>query len=323
MRLNLPILDLLANSQRVLIAGAGGGYDIFAGLPIYFTLREAGKTVHLANYSFSEIALANVVDALDVLLPDLLAAARGRMRINLPYYPEGFLAQWFREVRGEEVPVWMFGRPGVLPLTMAYTKLIDHLGGVDALILVDGGVDSLMRGDEVGAGTLLEDTITLTAVEALDIPVKVLACIGFGTEVEEAVDHRNALENMAALAAAGAFYGSCALTVQMPVFQLYEAACRYAWEQPDSQKSHISTRIIPAVHGKFGDYHMYPTDRELGVFISPLMTLYWFYDAAGVLKRSLIADVIRDALTHNEAFSAVMRWRQTLKEERPRGRIPY
>jgi len=34
MKLNLPILDKLDGCERILIAGAGGGFDIFAGLPL-------------------------------------------------------------------------------------------------------------------------------------------------------------------------------------------------------------------------------------------------------------------------------------------------
>ena len=53
MRLNLPIFDQLESAKSILIAGAGGGFDVFAGLPIYFALRDMGKTVHLANFSFT------------------------------------------------------------------------------------------------------------------------------------------------------------------------------------------------------------------------------------------------------------------------------
>jgi hypothetical protein len=48
--LRLP--SALENSRRVLIAGAGGGFDVYAGLPIYERLRLLGKTVFLANLSF-------------------------------------------------------------------------------------------------------------------------------------------------------------------------------------------------------------------------------------------------------------------------------
>ena len=57
MQLNLPILHLLEKSQSILIAGAGGGFDVFAGLPLYFALRDLGKNVHLANYSFTDPTL--------------------------------------------------------------------------------------------------------------------------------------------------------------------------------------------------------------------------------------------------------------------------
>ena len=53
MDLNLPIFDHISNSKSILIAGMGGGFDIFCGLPIYFELKRQGLNVHLANYSFS------------------------------------------------------------------------------------------------------------------------------------------------------------------------------------------------------------------------------------------------------------------------------
>jgi hypothetical protein len=250
MQLNLPFLDQLTNSNHILIAGAGGGFDILCGLPIYFTLRAMGKQVSLANYSFTEFGLVKVVSDPEILLDGLLMGAHGPLRYPLKYFPEGYLSQWFKEVRGEDVTVWMFAKTGAAPLVQGYAALSERLG-FDALILVDGGVDSLMRGDESGTGTLLEDTISLIAADTLNIPTKILACLGFGTEVEEQVCHYRALENIALLAREGAFLGSCALTPQIEVFQLFEAASRYIWEQPDHPKSHISTRIIPAVHGEF------------------------------------------------------------------------
>ncbi len=56
MNLNLPIYDQLAACKNLLIAGMGGGFDVFAGLPVYFELRRRGQAVHLANYTFSDTA---------------------------------------------------------------------------------------------------------------------------------------------------------------------------------------------------------------------------------------------------------------------------
>jgi hypothetical protein len=41
----------LEQSRRVLVAGAGGGFDVYAGLPIYERLRGLGKEVFLGNLS--------------------------------------------------------------------------------------------------------------------------------------------------------------------------------------------------------------------------------------------------------------------------------
>ena len=53
------------------------------------------------------------------------------------------------------------------PLREAYRALIAH-HGIDAIVLVDGGTDILMRGDEAGLGTPEEDMLSLAAVAGLD-----------------------------------------------------------------------------------------------------------------------------------------------------------
>jgi hypothetical protein len=205
---------------------------------------------------------------------------------------------------------------------MCYEHLVKKLN-VDAIIAVDGGVDSLSRGDETGAGTMLEDSLSLAALDALKVPVRILACIGFGTEVEEAVCHHNALENMAALIKAGGFLGGCALTPTMDTFQQYEAACRYVWEKPSHHKSHISTRIIPAVRGEFGNFHLYPEDNHTRVFISPLMSLYWFFDLPLVAHHNLIIPLIRETQTQEDALRIVLSYWRHKPMRRPRKEIPY
>lgn len=325
MRINLPhaVLDQLADKENILVAGVGGGFDVFCGLPIYFTLRELGKTVHLANYSFSSLPVVSHYCETVALVPELLEGATADLNpeLQLGYYPEGYLSQWFREEHDEEVTVWMFAKVGPQRLLSLYQKLVDHLE-IDAIVLFDGGVDSVMIGDEAGAGTLLEDTIVLTAIEQLDVPVKLLGCLGFGAELE--VAHNNALMNMSALIEADAFYGSCALVKQMPVYQAYEAASRYVWEQPEHHKSQINMRVVSAVLGHSGDFHLYHDYKPLPVFVSPLMSLYWFFDAAAVNQRSLLADAIRDTATIEDAYSATMALRaEMMDQSRPSFRLPY
>lgn len=323
MELNLPILHLLEQSNNILIAGAGGGFDIFAGLPIYFTLKNMGKTVHLANYSFTPLNIVSHYCNTVTLHEQYLEGATANIpeELQLGYYPEGYLSQWFKVVKNENVPIWMFDRCGPKMLRTLYKKLITHLN-IDALILIDGGIDSLMRGDEAGAGTLLEDTITLSAIEDLDVPVKILGCLGFGAELE--VCHYNALDNISRTVKDGAFYGACSLVNSMPVYEQYEQACRYVWEQPAHKKSHINMRVVSATQGEFGDHHLYTDYKPLPVFVSPLMSVYWFFDAQTVVKNSFLAKVIRDELTIEDAYAKTMQLRLAFKDQaREYKPIPY
>lgn len=41
----LPLFERLASATTVLLAGAGGGFDVFAGLPVFFALRAKGVRV--------------------------------------------------------------------------------------------------------------------------------------------------------------------------------------------------------------------------------------------------------------------------------------
>jgi hypothetical protein len=49
------------SSKRVLIGGAGGGYDVFCALPLYFALTAAGKDVFLASSSFSALSAVQCI----------------------------------------------------------------------------------------------------------------------------------------------------------------------------------------------------------------------------------------------------------------------
>jgi hypothetical protein len=190
----------LRDARRVLVAGAGGGFDVYAGLPLALALRSAGKEVHLANLSFSDLHGLG----LDVWLDADVAAIGPDTVARGDYFPERTLARWLAR---QDLPstVYAFPRTGVRPLRAAYRTLVGHLGGVDALVLVDGGTDILMQGDEHGLGTPEEDMASLAAVQGLDdIPRRIVACLGFGVDAPHGVNHSLVLENLAALDRAGA-----------------------------------------------------------------------------------------------------------------------
>jgi len=315
LELNLPIFESLSRCQNVLIAGMGGGFDLFCGLPIYFELQRRGQKAHLASFSFSDIESCTH----GVRLTDTLVGITADYDGLVFYFPELYLAQWFKHKRDESVTIWSFQKTGTVPLLKNYQTLIEHLA-IDGIVLIDGGVDALMRGDEAAMGTLIEDATSLYVVNQLHhIAVRLVACVGFGAERDIAYAH--VLENIAALTREGGFLGVCSLTPQMSVYQLYEDAVSYVQSQRFQDPSVINSSIISAVRGHYANFHLTEKTKGSQLWISPLMPLYWFFDLPILAGQNLYLSQLRSTETFLEAVQAYMQYARLIPK-RPAFRIP-
>jgi hypothetical protein len=293
----------------------GGGFDLFCGLPLYFELTDRGQTVHLANYSFADIENMREGN----FLTETLVGITADFSTRYVYFPELYLAQWFRQKHNTETIIWCFHKTGVRPLLENYVALVDHLN-IDGILLIDGGVDSLLKGDEAQLGTFLEDTVSLIAVSELkQVSTKLIGCIAFGAERDMTYAH--VFENMAAITKLGAYFGACALTQQMECYQLYEEAVLYAQNQPMQDASVINSSLISAVRGEYGNYHLTDKTRGSHLWISPLMPLYWFFSLDVIARRNLVYSELRYTDTFIDAWRAFAIAHRTLPSRKPT-RIP-
>jgi hypothetical protein len=184
--------------------------------------------------------------------------------------------------------------------------------GLDAIVLVDGGTDVLLRGDEVGLGTPSEDMASLAAVAAIDVPTRVVSCVGFGIDAYHGVCHANWLENVAALAAGGAFLGATALLERMPEVRLYVDAVNAAEMTTPQRPSIVNGSIVSAIEGHFGDYHRNPRTQSSKLFINPLMSFLWAFDLVAVARRNLYLDRLKNTETIRQVQLAIERFRETV-----------
>jgi hypothetical protein len=303
--LTLPFFQELENAQSILLAGAGGGFDIFSGLPLYFGLRNLGKQVHLANLSFSPLSTATG-RRLSSALMEVTADTQGKSL----YFPEKYLAQWF-VAQGEHIPIYCFERTGVQPLLTAYQTLVDLLH-VDTIILIDGGTDSLMRGDEPGLGTPEEDIASIAVVHQLQIATKLLVCLGFGVDAFHGVCHAHFLEAVSDLAQRNGFLGTWSLTNNMPEVQRYREATEAVLATMSFHPSIVSTSILSALAGLFGDIQMNERTAGSQLFINVLMTLYWCFRVDPIAQRLLYLDKILHTQTSREMRHAIEQFRAAL-----------
>jgi len=309
--MKIPFFNELGKAQNILIAGAGGGFDVFCGLPLYFWLRKAGKAVHLANLSFTELGFSDGErpgPSLVRVLPNTGGSSN--------YFPEVYLAQWLTSRFGE-TPVYAIERTGAKPVLAAYEWLVQALRP-DTVILIDGGTDSLMRGDEIGLGTPQEDMASLFAANAVKgVERKHLVSIGFGIDTFHGVCHAHFLENVAALIVDNAYLGAWSLTRESDEFRLYCEACEYVASRMPRQPSIVNASIISAVNGCFGNHHATKRTEGSELFINPLMAIYWAFQLEHVARRNLYLDRIGNTSTYQELSLAI----ETFLATQPKSRV--
>jgi hypothetical protein len=314
-----PFFTRLRDARRVLVAGAGGGFDVYAGLPLALALRSAGKEVHLANLTFSDLFGLD----LDVWVDHDVAAIRPDTSARGDYFPERTLARWLAD-QGLPDTVYAFSRAGVQPLRAAYRALLDHLGGVDAIVLVDGGTDIVMRGDEHGLGTPEEDMASLAAVAGLDVvPQRLVACLGFGVDAYHGVNHSLVLENLAALDREGGYLGAFSLPRDSHEGALYLDAVAHAQQCTPDHPSIVNGSVAAAVRGDFGDVRFTERTGDSELFINPLMTLYFCVDAPALARRNLYLDRLENTALMRQISSAITDFRDELTRQRPPRAYPH
>jgi hypothetical protein len=311
--LRLP--SQLERSFRVLIAGAGGGFDVYAGLPIYQRLRSLGKQVFLANLSFTDLRETGARQ----LTRALYAVEPSCSGPDL-YFPERTLASFLSGL-GEPSTIYALDKLGVAPVREAYCELV-RCFQLDTIVLVDGGTDILLRGDEENLGTPAEDMTSLAAANGLDLPTRIVCCLGFGIDTYHGVCHANWLENVAALANEGAFLGAMALLKNMPEVGFYLDAVKFAESGQLRQPSIVNSSIVSAIQGHFGDYHSGQRTRHSPLFISPLMTLLWAFDLMSVARKNLYLDLLTETQTNWDVQITIANFHSTVRHRSPE-RIPH
>lgn len=286
----IPFFANLKNSKNILISGCGGGYDIFTGIPLYFALRNK-YNVYLSNYSFVE----NFSNAKRITSTCYEVNSNTYTDGNTKYFPEKYLCDWFKNKENIDMNIYCFKKSGVIPLIQAYKEIVD-MHNIDTIILVDGGTDSLMRGDEESLGSPNEDMSSIAAVNYIQGVNKYLVCLGFGVDCFHGISHYLFLENVSRLINSGGFYGVFNILKEMDEFKKYDDALKYVYQF--MQGSIVNSSICDAIKGHFGDYHSLSRTKDSQLFINSLMSIYWCFSLDAVAKECFYLDKLMETRTY-------------------------
>jgi hypothetical protein len=315
--------------RTIMLCGCGGGFDFVHGMLLVPELLRRGKKLVIGSYSFGdpeEISAAATFHREDGVLVKQVTAAS----VPDPHYgPEihlcSFLDQRYPDLSPASIYAY-YARAFTVPaLSRLYQRLVDE-HDVDAIVLIDGGSDSLMAGDEEGLGDPIEDAVSVAAVASLTAPkVKVLVSVGLGADRFNQVSDAASLRAVAELTASGGFLGAIALEPDQDGFGFYRDCLAHIYQRQEF-RSVLAGAIEAAGQGHFGSERVPPSlTGRVGpgqVFLWPLMAMLWGFDVDRVAARSLIVEWIRDCETVFDCEMALGRGRRGLKlrpvEELPR-----
>lgn len=300
----------LSPSSKVLVIGAGGGFDFLCGLPIALELASAGHTTHIGSYSFTD--LESVVNG-KWHSDDLLEINESSGLKEGNYFPELHLARWF-EQNGEKRSIWCLTRGGVVPVTRSYDYLIEKLG-VDTIICVDGGVDGIFKGDEYDLGTPSMDSISVIATSECKAERKIYACTAFGAEgAEGRMSYAQVLKRIAELVNKDAMLGLGSILKRTASGERFIEAANYIFSAMEPRyKSVIVSSIVAAMKGAHGHSVVNEKTRERPVWLSPLTFLIWYFDATIVAKSKLFYDESIGSVTVEDVANAIEKVRKEHK----------
>jgi hypothetical protein len=209
----------------------------------------------------------------------------------------------------------------VRPLRRAYEAVLDRHPS-DLVVLVDGGTDSLIFGDEPGLGTVAEDAVSVVAAcGAAGEGRTLLAALGFGIDHFHGVSHHSFLENVARLSRDGGYLGGLSLGRGTPEADAFLELVTYANNRQRYYPSIVCNSIASALRSDFGDAHSVARTRGSELFINPLMTQYWVFDADAVVRHMEYAGTLARSGTFGEATAAIEARREELSI-RPRNLLP-
>ncbi|MFW9874687.1 MAG: DUF1152 domain-containing protein [Candidatus Thorarchaeota archaeon] len=279
--LKLPFFEELNHSYNILLAGAGGGHDIYSALPLYFMLQKMKKRILLASYSFTRIERTKADEICDNCS---MVTHQTKSPENEFYFPEKWLADWFYEIN-HDTPIYTFHRVGPSRLLQAYQDLQKILQ-FDTVILVDGGSDALMKGDELGIGSAAEDISSIITVDKLKIKHTYLCCLGLGIDAYDGVRDSDSLKAVNELQNLNGCKGAILLMKNMTGVNEYIQAVKHANRNSEKNQSLVQNSIISALEGNYGMQKI-GGKRFTQIYVHSLMQILWIFDLSIIRNRLL------------------------------------
>lgn len=289
-------------NQLIIIAGCGGGYDLFCGLPLYS--REKQNQI-LVNFSFTEPIL---FDHFEKISEKCYYVDANTLKLELDeytYFPEYKLSR----ILGH--PIYCFvDSPTCYQITSGYKKIIQRhyhmkLGNI-TIYLVDGGSDSILTGNEKELGTPVEDVMHMKALDNLDTDtyiVRYLVLLGANIDVGHGVELKD-IETRLDDLEQKYLVSKKILNKEDPEVMFY----MNTFNQCNPEYSIVNSLVTAAINGHRGNYlpeALNQRIRESLVCINEMTITQYIFHLKPVLEENIYQKEITEHMTNNQVDNLI------------------
>jgi hypothetical protein len=272
--------EIATRARKALVIGIGGGGDIIGCIPTARYLSFLGVEVILGGLTWERRVVdpkpgPRRIDELENCTPICTAMALANSRTKTSYGTP-LTESVASEVLGEEV-VLLDINGGAIATAEALRCAIEKLG-IDMVVGIDVGGDSLAKGDERGVQSPLADGIMLAALAKLPVP-SLLGVIGYGSDGELTIEELH--RNVAALIEKGALLGARGATREdLEIMEKIASATA----------TEASKLVVEAGKGRYGAYKIRKDSRS--VYLTPCALVTFYFSSKHVFEFSRIAQLI-------------------------------
>eukprot|EP01060_Flectonema_neradi_P022514 TRINITY_DN30764_c0_g1_i1.p1 TRINITY_DN30764_c0_g1~~TRINITY_DN30764_c0_g1_i1.p1 ORF type:complete len:660 (+),score=115.03 TRINITY_DN30764_c0_g1_i1:42-2021(+) len=159
--------------KTVALIGCGGGFDFVQSMILYPELKRMGKEILIISNSFTDVNGFHV-DTAPIVWESGGAQVRhvtsSSVHPNPKYMPEVHLCTYLDQQYPGCAPHGVYAcnaRRWSVPSMSNFLSWVQNKHRCQGFLTIDGGTDSLMRGDEECLGHPIEDLVTIAAVASL------------------------------------------------------------------------------------------------------------------------------------------------------------
>ena len=166
------------------------------------------------------------------------------------------------------------------------------------------------------------------STSVLPMERRIVTCIGFGVDHYHGVNSCLFFENTSEIITKfdNGFLGVCSVVREWNCFKQFKKSCQYTFNIMKKAPSIVSSCIIAAIEGQYGNYH--PPEiksRTSGstLYINPMMSMYWFYSLNSIANQLLYKKFIETSKSMEDLNRGLRTYRNNLKTMRKPSPFPH